>query len=200
MNRKLMIAAAALSTAVAWGGTDAEIESRVEALLSRMTLDEKIGQLYQTHGKNSKTLEAQGLSDEKKNDKLLADIRAGRYGSLLGRCGVKGYNMVQKAATESRLGIPLLIGHDLIHSARSCFPIPLALSCAWDEDLWRRTGEAIAVEAWTLGCNWTFTPMLDISLDAHWGRIAESAGQPRRFARSFNSAFTASLNTNCVMP
>lgn len=192
-NRMLLIATAALVSAIALGGTDAGLEARIEALLSRMTLDEKIGQLQQTRGKESKALEAEDLSGEKKDDKFLADIRAGRYGSLLGRRGVKGYNMVQKAAMESRLGIPLLIGHDLIHSARSCFPIPLALSCAWDEDLWERTGEAIAVEAWTLGCNWTFTPMLDISPDARWGRIAESAGQDPLVASLFGAAMVRGI-------
>ena len=168
-------------------------EERVGELLSRMTLEEKIGQLYQARGKDTKALEAEDLSGEKMDDPFLADIRAGRYGSLLGRRGVKGYNIVQKAAMEGRLGIPLLIGHDLIHSARTCFPIPLALSCAWDEDLWERTGEAIAVEAWTLGCNWTFTPMLDISLDARWGRIAESAGQDPLVASLFGAAMVRGI-------
>lgn len=164
------------------------LDGRVESLLAKMTLEEKIGQLCQISGTASRNPEAQDLSKEKADEWLLAEIRAGRCGSLIGRRGADGYNLVQRAALESRLGIPLLIGHDLIHSAKTAFPIPLALSCAWDEDLWERTGAAIAVEALTLGCNWTFTPMLDISLDARWGRIAESAGQDPLVASLFGAA------------
>ena len=155
----------------------ADEDARIDALLAQMTLEEKIGQLWQTNGKPSQAIEAEDLSKDRSGDRFLADVRAGRYGSLIGRRGADGYNLLQRTAMEGRLGIPLLIGHDLIHSARTCFPIPLALSCSWEPELWRRIGEAIAVEALTLGCNWTFTPMSDISPDARWGRIAEGPGQ-----------------------
>ncbi len=153
----------------------ADVETRVEELLAKMTLDEKIGQLCQTAGRPSKKAMSTDMSKAKRDDKFLTEIRAGRYGSLIGRRG-RSYNMFQQAALESRLGIPLLVGHDMIHSAKTCWPIPLGLSCAWDEDLWRRVGEAMAVESLMHGCNWTFTPMLDVALDARWGRIAEGGG------------------------
>lgn len=152
-----------------------DVEERVEELLAKMTLDEKIGQLCQTSGKPSKEAMSEDMSNAKRDDRFLGEIRAGKYGSLIGRRG-ESYNLLQEAAKESRLGIPLLIGHDFIHSARTCWPIPLGMSCAWDEDLWRRVGEAMAVESRALGVNWTFTPMVDVSLDARWGRIAESGG------------------------
>ena len=153
----------------------ADVETRVEELLAKMTLDEKIGQLCQTSGKLSSDAMSVDMSHAKRDARFLAEIRAGRYGSLIGRRG-RSYNLLQQAALESRLGIPLLVGHDMVHSAKTCWPIPLGLSCSWDEDLWRRIGEAMAVESLMHGCNWTFAPMLDVALDARWGRIAEGGG------------------------
>ena len=150
-------------------------ETRIADLLARMTPEEKVGQLVQlgSAGYASDDQSKVAISDE-----LRKSIREGRVGSLIGACGVKKFNELQRIAKEeSRLGIPLMVGHDVIHGCRTVLPIPLGLSCAWDEDLWRRGAEMMAVEELSRGCNWTFNPMVDISRDARWGRIAESPGQ-----------------------
>lgn len=153
----------------------ADVEARVDEVLSRLTLEEKIGQLWQCLGREMVDPASDDMSGETPKESFLADVRAGRCGSIIGKRGVKNYNAIQRAAMEG-VGIPLLIGHDMIHSVRTTYPIPLALSCAWDEGLWRRIGAAMAPEALMEGCNWTFTPMLDVALDARWGRIAEGGG------------------------
>lgn len=162
-----------------WGArlvaAENDIERRIDATLERLTLDEKLGQLWQRHWKEAKTAASEDATGGALDAQFLEDARRGRFGSIIGKAGVEKYNAVQKAAMEG-VGIPLLIGHDMIHSATTCYPIPLALSCAWDEDLWRRIAAAISPETLALGVNWTFTPMLDVALDARWGRIAEGGG------------------------
>ena len=165
----VVVAAAAFSCVAV------DIETRVEEVMSRLTLEEKMGQLWQCLGREMVAPASDDMSGETLKESFLADIRAGRYGSVIGKRGVANYNKIQRAAMEG-VGIPLLIGNDMIHSVRTCYPIPLALSCAWDENLWRRIGAAMAVESLAEGCNWTFTPMLDVALDARWGRIAEGGG------------------------
>lgn len=156
-------------------GELADVESRVEEVLSRLTFEQKVGQLWQCLGKDMVEPASGDMSGETLKESFLADIRAGRYGSVIGKRGVANYNRIQRAAMEG-VGIPLLIGNDMIHSVRTCYPIPLALACSWDEDLWRRIGEAMAAESLLEGCNWTFTPMIDVAFDARWGRIAEGGG------------------------
>lgn len=139
------------------------IDQRIDDLLSRMTLDEKVGQLVQYSGFN---------------EDRAAAIREGRVGSLLNVTGAENTNRVQRIAVEeSRLGIPLLFGLDVIHGYRSIFPIPLATASSWDPEL-VTTVEAIAArEARAAGIHWTFAPMVDIARDPRWGRIAEGAGE-----------------------
>ena len=159
--------------------TDEAVRSHdIEDILSRMTLKEKVGQLVMRGCVRNwaDPLAADGTKVAV-DMQLCDEIRSGEVGALLGACGLRNYNAYQKAAMESRLGIPLLVGADLIHGCRTSYPIPLGLSCAWDEDLWRRCGEIVSKEAPLVGCNWTFAPMLDIARDARWGRIAEGAGQ-----------------------
>ena len=151
------------------------VENRVDEVLSRLTLEEKIGQLWQCRETKDGAVASGDRSGARLSAAFLRDVGAGRFGSLIGKRGVGNYNEIQRAAMAG-VGIPLLIGHDMIHSVRTCYPIPLALACAWDEDLWRRIGEAMAPETLVEGCNWTFTPMLDVALDARWGRIAEGGG------------------------
>ena len=153
------------------------VERRVNALLAEMTLDEKIGQTVQDATYRSTAAESQDASDRQLANEFLERLRRGEIGSLLGACGLENFNRCQRAAMSSRLRIPLLVGHDFIHGAVTALPIPLALSCSWDERLWWQTGDLIGREGQLKGANWTFTPMLDISRDARWGRIAESAGQ-----------------------
>ncbi|MCD6509728.1 MAG: beta-glucosidase BglX [Thermoprotei archaeon] len=139
------------------------IEERVEDLLKRMTLDEKIGQMRQY---SSFTKEIKDL------------VRKGLVGSLLNVTGIDKVNEVQKAAIEgSRLGIPLLLGLDVIHGYRTIFPIPLALASTWDPSVVRRAARIAAKEASSEGITWTFAPMVDIARDPRWGRIAEGAGE-----------------------
>jgi beta-glucosidase len=132
-----------------------------EQLCSRMTLEEKIGQLCLSH-----------------NAASVEDVRAGRFGALLNVTDPARSDMLQKAAVEeSRLGIPLILGRDVIHGLRTVFPIPLAQACTWDDGLIRECAAAAAKETAASGYNWTYSPMVDISRDPRWGRIAESYGE-----------------------
>ena len=160
----------------AFGGVrQDDVEQSVETVLSRLTLEQKIGQTWQCLGREMVEPASGDMSGEKLKESFLAGVRAGRYGSVIGKWGVENYNAIQRAAMEG-VGIPLLIGSDMIHSAVTTYPIPLALACSWDESLWERVAEAMAAESLLQGCNWTFTPMLDVALDARWGRIAEGGG------------------------
>ena len=194
--RKLLPAVGGLLVSAVAVSAGIEVEDRVDALLAKMTLEEKIGQLCQSRGAPASAtagLESQDMSKASADERLLAAVRDGRIGSLIGRRSVKKYNELQRAAMSGRLGIPLLIGHDMIHSAQTCYPIPLALSCAWDEELWERVGAAIAPESLLQGCNWTFTPMVDVALDARWGRIAEGAGSDPLVTSLFGAAMVRGL-------
>lgn len=143
--------------------THPEIESRIEPLLSRMTLEEKIGQLVQLAPHD-------GPMD--------SAIQDGRIGSVLGICDIDESNRLQKIALEkSRLGIPLLMALDVIHGYRTIFPIPLAASCSWNPELIEKSASIAAQEASAAGIHWTYAPMVDVSRDPRWGRIAESAGE-----------------------
>ena len=173
--RKMVLAAALASCGAAMAITDAEID----ALIGRMTLAEKVGQLVQL-GSAGKA--GGPLSQDATGVSLPADVaemvRKGEVGSLIGACGVTNFNAFQRIAmNEARVKIPLMVGHDMIHGVMTQAPIPLALSCAWDEKLWYDCGRLIAVETPAKGCNWTFAPMVDMCRDPRWGRIAEGPGQ-----------------------
>jgi beta-glucosidase len=144
------------------------IESRIDDLLRRMTLDEKIGQCCQY---------PMGGDSPQKDEALLAK---GGIGSYLGvdSAGPGLRNSLQRIAVEeSRLGIPLVFGYDTIHGFRTIFPIPLAQSCAWDPQLLERTHAVAARESKDAGIDWVFAPMIDIARDPRWGRIAEGYGE-----------------------
>lgn len=143
---------------------DPAIQARANELLSRMTLEEKIGQMNQ--------LDPRRISD------LEEHIRAGQVGSLLSITDTGQINHYQRVAVEeSRLGIPLLVGNDVIHGYRTIFPIPLAEACTWDPALVERSARIAANEAAACGTDWIFAPMVDICRDPRWGRIAEGAGE-----------------------
>ncbi len=155
--------------------TEIEIQSKVDDLLKEMTLEEKVGQLHQTHQTCCSY------------EEMLDMTRKGQVGSVL-LWGVPYGNendlpedsthLIQKVAIEeSRLGIPVLFGLDVIHGLRTVFPIPLGLAASWSWDMARRTAEIAAAETRSLGVHWTFTPMLDIARDPRWGRIAEGFGE-----------------------
>jgi beta-glucosidase len=167
---KPAVAATATPNGPEWA-RDAAIDTRVESLLAKMTLDEKIGQLNQfSHG------HATGPeTGAKPYEELIAQ---GRVGSILNAAGAKDTNALQRIAMErSRLKIPLLFGVDVIHGWRTTFPIPLALAASWDADLVQRTSRVAAQEAAADGIRWTFSPMVDIARDPRWGRIIEGAGE-----------------------
>ena len=146
---------------------DREIDARVERLLARMTVAEKIGQLWQVNGAAGKI-----------PDDLRANVQAGRIGSVLNEVDVATVNELQRIAVkESRLGIPLLIGRDVIHGFKTVLPIPLGQAATWNPDLVERGARVAALEAAASGVNWTFAPMVDVSRDPRWGRIAESFGE-----------------------
>jgi beta-glucosidase len=138
------------------------LDARADAILARMTVEEKIGQLHQDYDGN--------LSD--------ADVRKGLVGSYLNIMDPKEIDRIQKVAVEeSRLHIPLIFGRDVIHGFRTVFPIPLAQACTWDPDMVRQAAAVAASETAAVGYNWTFSPMVDIARDPRWGRIAEGYGE-----------------------
>lgn len=151
------------------------IERKVDSLMSLMTLEEKIGQMNQYNGFWNVTGPAPKGGDAQKKYEYL---RKGYVGSMLNVRGVEEVAAVQKIAVEeSRLGIPLIIGFDLIHGYKTISPIPLAEAASWDLEAIRRSAEIGAAEAAASGINWTFAPMVDISRDARWGRVMEGAGE-----------------------
>ncbi|MEJ2297294.1 MAG: beta-glucosidase BglX [Woeseiaceae bacterium] len=140
---------------------------RVETLLAQMTLDEKIGQMSQVEA-------GHGYPPDYLGERL----RAGRIGAVLNVVDVDAINELQRIAVEeSRLGIPLLVGRDVIHGFKTVFPIPLGQAASWNTELVREGARVAALEAARAGVNWTFAPMIDISRDPRWGRIAESFGE-----------------------
>src|SRR5450631_820579 len=159
-----------------WLRADLTVEERVESLLAEMTLAEKVGQTHMSAN-----------LDPTADHEL---IRSGGVGSSVLASGatagnerdhgvrVSAVNATQRVAVgQSRLGIPLMFGRDVIHGHQTVFPIPLGLAAAWDEDLVFRTARLAAAEASAQGVSWTFAPMLDISEEPRWGRVAESLGE-----------------------
>jgi beta-glucosidase len=144
------------------------LPQRIDKIMLEMTIEEKIGQLNQV-----------GTSIYGDKENLYEDlIREGKVGSFLSVYGSDKINKLQKIAVEeSRLKIPLLFGHDVIHGFKTIFPIPLAESCSWDEDLLEKTARVSALESWATGIHWTFAPMIDIARDPRWGRISEGFGE-----------------------
>jgi len=147
----------------------------VESLLEKMTLDEKIGQMNQYNGFYDATGPSPILGDAKKK---YNNLKNGLVGSMLNVRGVKDVRAFQKIAVEeTRLGIPLIFGFDLIHGYKTIAPIPLAESASWDINEIQKSASLGAKEASAAGINWTFAPMVDISRDARWGRVMEGAGE-----------------------
>lgn len=145
--------------------SQAEIENRVNALLSRMTLEEKIGQMNQ--------VTSSGNLEEMKSL-----IRAGKVGSILNETDAGRVNELQKVAVEqSKSGIPMLMSRDVIHGFKTIFPIPLGQAATFDPEVAEIGARISAIEASSVGIRWTFAPMIDVSRDPRWGRIAESCGE-----------------------
>ncbi len=151
------------------------IDEKVNELLSRMTLDEKIGQLVQYNG----FWDATGPVPQESNSKRkYNDVRQGLVGSVLNVYGVEQVRKLQEiAVTQSRLGIPLIFGMDVIHGYKTAFPVPIAEAASWNMQTIEQAARISATEASAAGINWTFAPMLDVSRDPRWGRVMEGAGE-----------------------
>ena len=152
-----------------------EKEIFISDLMSKMTLDEKVGQMNQYNG----FWDATGPLPKKGYEKgRYDDLRNGLVGSMLNVTGVKNVSALQKIAVEeTRLGIPLIFGFDVIHGYKTISPIPLAESASWDIEAIEKSARIAAEEAAAAGLNWTFAPMVDIYRDARWGRVMEGAGE-----------------------
>ena len=152
-----------------------EKEIFISDLMSKMTLDEKVGQMNQYNG----FWDATGPLPKKGYEKgRYDDLRNGLVGSMLNVTGVKNVSALQKIAVEeTRLGIPLIFGFDVIHGYKTISPIPLAESASWDIKAIEKSARIAAAEAAAAGLNWTFAPMVDIYRDARWGRVMEGAGE-----------------------
>ena len=151
-----------------------KIETKIDSLLSVMTLEEKIGQTYQVSNVGDPVEEL---------------IRNGGVGSVINLVDPAELNRIQKIAREeSRLGIPLIVGRDVVHGFKTIFPIPLGQAASWNPEIIEEAAHIAATEARSVGIHWTFAPMLDISRDARWGRIAESFGEDTYLTRIFGAA------------
>ncbi|MBN1412099.1 MAG: beta-glucosidase BglX [Spirochaetales bacterium] len=151
---------------------DAETGNRVDALLAKMSLEEKIGQLWQIHGSGAPT----GPGEPPASPFEL--VKKGMIGSLLGTWHpLTIYKFQKTAVQESRLGIPLLFMSDVIHGYKNNSPIPLALACSWDPTLIEETARMIAYECAVTGINVNFAPMIDLTRDPRWGRVMEGPGE-----------------------
>lgn len=148
-----------------------DMDSFIDALMKRMTVEEKIGQL-------NLPVTGEITTGQAKSSDVARKIEQGLVGGLFNLKGVANIRDVQKLAVEnSRLGIPLLFGMDVIHGYETIFPIPLGLSCTWDMEAIRESAHIAAVEASADGICWTFSPMVDISRDPRWGRVSEGSGE-----------------------
>ena len=154
---------------------DNDKEEFINDLISKMTLAEKAGQMNQYNG----FWDATGpMPEGDYQKKRYNELKNGQVGSMLNVIGVDEIRALQKIAVEeTRLGIPLIFGHDVIHGYKTIFPIPLAESSSWDLDLMEKSARVAATEASADGLHWTFAPMVDISRDARWGRVMEGAGE-----------------------
>lgn len=150
---------------------DAAMDKFVDDLMSRMTLEEKIGQLNLQVAGDITTGQAQ-------DNQVAGLVKAGKMGGVFNLKGVEKIRELQKMAVEqSRMGIPLLVGMDVIHGYETIFPIPFALSCSWNMEAVEEAARIAAKEASADGINWVFSPMVDICVDARWGRISEGNGE-----------------------
>ena len=174
--RKFIFACAAVAftaacTSVPGGNGDREMDRFISGLMKQMTVREKAGQLNLPTAGEITTGEARSSADADR-------IRRGEIGGLF---NIKGYEKIREiqriAVEESRLGIPLLFGMDVVHGYETVFPIPLGLSCSWDMDAVEESARIAAAEASADGICWTYSPMVDISRDPRWGRIAEGSGE-----------------------
>lgn len=150
------------------------IEKKVDSVLSMMTLEEKVGQMVQYNGSWDLTGPASNLDARQKED----NIKSGKVGSMLNVLSVDATRQAQELVmNNSRLKIPMMFGYDVIHGYKTIFPVPLGETASWDLEAMEESARIAALESVAHGVNWTFSPMIDVSRDARWGRIMEGSGE-----------------------
>lgn len=161
-----------------------DVEKKIDELLSKMTLEEKVGQMNQ-------------LNFDALTDDLVGNLKVGNVGSLLNVTDPEMVNQVQRIVmNESRVPIPLIIGRDVIHGFKTIFPIPLGQAASFSPEVVEEGARVAAAEARSTGVTWTFAPMLDISRDARWGRIAESLGEDPYLTGKLGAAMVRGFQGN----
>ena len=152
----------------------ADVETKVDSVLNLMTLEEKVGQMVQYNGSWDLTGPASEVGNKEKEDRL----KKGLVGSMLNVLSVEATEKAQRMKMEnSRMKIPLMFGYDVIHGYKTIFPVPLGETASWDLEAAEESARIAALESVAEGVNWTFSPMIDISRDARWGRIMEGSGE-----------------------
>ena len=150
------------------------VEAKVDSVLNLMTLEEKIGQMVQYNGSWDLTGPASETGNKQKEERL----KKGLVGSMLNVLSIEATEQAQRLNMEnSRIKIPLIFGYDVIHGYKTIFPVPLGETASWDLEAMERSAQIAALESVAEGVNWTFSPMIDISRDARWGRIMEGSGE-----------------------
>ena len=186
-----------LTAQVQTAAQQAKMNAFVSSLMSKMTIDEKIGQLNLLTGGEATTGSVVSTDVESK-------IKKGQVGGIFSMASVDRIRKTQElAVTQTRLKIPIIFGMDVIHGYKTMFPIPLGLSCTWDMKLIEASARIAAVEATADGLNWTFSPMVDIARDPRWGRISEGSGEDpylgaaiaRAMVRGYQGADLSANNT-----
>lgn len=165
-------------------------DQKIDELISKMTLEEKIGQMFQAFD---------GFYPDE--DSMKNAVRNGNVGSFLNVQGADKIGELQRIALEeSKHGIPLLFGRDVIHGYRTIFPVPIGMASSWDTAMVKKAMRISSVEASAMGINWTFAPMIDVTWDPRWGRIAESCGEDPFLTSQFASAMVRGIQGNLDDP
>ena len=171
MKKFLLLVMALAALSVSAKTDEAKMNKFIDNLMSKMTLQEKLGQL-------NLPVSGEIVTGSAKSSNVAEKIKKGQVGGLFNLKGVDKIREVQEIAVkQSRLGIPLFFGMDVVHGYETVFPIPLALSMSWDMDAIRNSAHIAAVESTADGISWTFSPMVDICRDPRWGRMAEGDGE-----------------------
>lgn len=164
--------------------SNSDMDSFVSSLMSKMTLEEKLGQT------NLPAVPSEIVTGNEFCDNVIESIQAGKVGGILNAFGYESMHEYQRIAVEeSRLGIPLLVGLDVIHGYKTIFPIPLATACSWDPEMVGEAAKIATIEAGTEGISWVYNPMVDVCRDPRWGRVAEGAGEDAWLNGQFAAAF-----------
>ena len=182
--KRLLFIASVIFLMAGCGASKTEAEKFADDLLAKMTLREKLGQMSQFRPRSGVVTGPEGFSYN-----LEDMIKAGEVGSILSLRELEYFEIYQRLAVDSsRLGIPILFAHDIIHGCKVIFPINLGSSCTWDVEATKQSARVAAVEASAMGLAWTFSPMCDISADPRWGRVSEGSGEDPYLAAKLSAA------------